>query len=138
MDISIEKNLEKITAFFGFVMVLYTFKSGDLRSAEGISAQQYLLFYLIPGVVAGIAFVVSLFVNSNKWRNIVRSVPMGAIYGIGSGYVLLSLIVLFSWYENPDNGKLEPLFVTIGIAIGVAETGRRLIKKLLYEEAADT
>lgn len=135
MNLSIEKNIEKATAFFGFLSILYTFSSGDLRSTEGISGEQYLLLYVIPGFVVAFTFIVSLLFADKQWKNIVFSFPKGAIYGVGAGYALLSLIVLYSWYENPDNGKLEPLFVTFGIAIGAAEVARRMIESLIEPEA---
>lgn len=60
MGLSVEKNIEKAAALFGFLSILYTFSSGDLRSTEGIPGEQYVLLYVILGLVVTFTFIVSL------------------------------------------------------------------------------
>ena len=99
---------------FGNMLFLWIF--GD-NIEDRIGHFRYLIFYLVCGVLAGLAHVFStvIFAGSNEASLLVPSLgASGAISGVLGAYILLfptnRVIVLLGWFAMP-----MPAFIAIGL-----------------------
>jgi membrane associated rhomboid family serine protease len=99
---------------FGNMLFLWIF--GD-NIEDRIGHFRYLIFYLVCGVLAGLAHVFStvIFAGSNEASLLVPSLgASGAISGVLGAYILLfptnRVVVLLGWFAMP-----MPAFIAIGL-----------------------
>ena len=99
---------------FGNMLFLWIF--GD-NIEDRIGHFRYLIFYLVCGVLAGLAHVFStvIFAGSNEASLLIPSLgASGAISGVLGAYILLfptnRVIVLLGWFAMP-----MPAFIAIGL-----------------------
>ena len=102
-----------IAHIFGNMLFLWIF--GD-NIEDRLGHIRYLIFYLVCGVLAGIAHVIVTYATASDSASLL--VPSlgasGAISGVLGGYLLLfptnRVIVILSWFVTP-----VPAFVAIGL-----------------------
>src|SRR3977135_646187 len=99
---------------FGNMLFLWIF--GD-NIEDRIGHFRYLIFYLVCGVLAGLAHVFStvIFAGSNEASLLIPSLgASGALSGVLGAYILLfptnRVIVLLGWFAMP-----MPAFIAIGL-----------------------
>ena len=117
-------------AFVAFLALFFLFPHKALRAASGGSGFQYALLFIVPGAVATLAAISASVMSQATWAGAVSPIASWTLIGVEMNWGLFSLLVLFSWYDTPGNGKLEPLFVTYGLAIGGSEAIRRVLERM--------
>ena len=103
-----------IAHIFGNMLFLWIF--GD-NIEDRLGHARYLIFYLVCGILAGLAhvFATAIFSGGNEGSMLVPSLgASGAISGVLGGYILLfptrRVVVMISWFFTP-----VPAFVAIGL-----------------------
>ena len=124
-DKKIENMIQSIVILPTFIITLFLMPKEILGSGY-FTLEQFMLIFLIPISIGIIKAIFNSIENKNKTLNIINSTIPAILIGISSGYGLISLMILFNWQQNPENGHFEPIFVALGIAITSTEIARRL------------
>lgn len=126
---------DRIELLFGFCMflcVVYYYPPSELRSDQGIGLVKYLLLFITPAIITSTAIIASVFPKLSSY-NLRLNTIKGLLLGTEAGLGFLGIEVLYFWYDTPDNSKLEPLFVSVTLAVGGAEAARRFIESLFMD-----
>lgn len=126
MSINLSSQIGVLTTFFTFVLVIVCYPFSDLHSQNGIGALRFLALFLVPAFPAVLGVFVAT-VSKNTVEKIIVGWFSSIIFGFELAFALLSIAVLFFWYDTPDNSKLEPLFIAFGVAAASAEGMRRIL-----------